>query len=205
MKIAIIGSGNIGGTLARAWANKGHEIIIGSRKPASEEIKVLLSASPLISVNAVAEAVKSAEVILIAAVPQATQEIAQQLGDVKDKIIIDAMNSVRIKPDPYPNTTEALVAWTNCENIVKCFNSTGYENLADPIYAGQAVDMFMAGNSAKGKAITKQLALDLGFAECYDMGGNDKFQLLESLAMVWINQAIMQKERRGMAIKILKR
>ena len=50
------------------------------------------------SVQTISEAASSAEVILIAAVPQAEKEIAAQLGDVSNNVIIEAMNSVRVKP-----------------------------------------------------------------------------------------------------------
>ncbi|MDB5241547.1 MAG: oxidoreductase coenzyme F420-dependent [Spirosoma sp.] len=43
--------------------------------------------------------------------------------------------------------------------------------------------MFVAGSSTKGKAMVIKLAKAAGFGECYDMGGNDKFTLLEQLAL----------------------
>lgn len=113
-----------------------------------------------ISVHAIAEASANAEVILIAAVPQAVKDIATQLGDVSNKIIIDAMNSVRTKPEPFSNTTEALLNLTNCKDIVKCFNTTGAENMANPIYHGKGIAMFYAGDSDKAKRVTAQLAKD---------------------------------------------
>jgi len=42
MKIAVIGIGNVGGTLGPAWANAGHEVIFGVREPNSLKVKTLL-------------------------------------------------------------------------------------------------------------------------------------------------------------------
>ena len=42
MKIAVIGIGNVGGTLGPAWAKAGHEVIFGVRNPDSEKVKTLL-------------------------------------------------------------------------------------------------------------------------------------------------------------------
>lgn len=67
------------------------------------------------------------------------------------------------------------------------------------------LDMFMAGNSMTGKTITRALAMDMGFAECYDFGGDDKVPLLEQFALAWINLAIMQGNGKNIAFKILKR
>ena len=44
MKIAIIGAGNVGGTLGLAWAAKGHDIVFGVRHPGDEKIKTLVQA-----------------------------------------------------------------------------------------------------------------------------------------------------------------
>ncbi|MBO0930427.1 NADPH-dependent F420 reductase [Fibrella aquatilis] len=205
MNIAIIGTGNVGAALAEAWAKAGHTIRLGVRNTADFKGRALLDKSAAITVYPIGEAVAAADVVLIAAVPQATQSIAEALGDVSQKVIIDAMNGLRARPEPFSHTTEALQHWTNCPDIVKCFNSTGAENMHDPNYGGVHIDMFMAGSSAKGKAIAQQLALDAGFAECYDFGGDDKVPLLEQFAFVWINLAIMQGQGRAMAFKLLKR
>ncbi len=204
MHIAIIGSGHIGGTLAQGWASAGHTITFGVRDLDAFKGKELTNQSN-ISAAPIADAVAFSEVILIAATPPATREIAEQLGDVRDKIIVDAMNTIREKAGEFASTAEALRAWTNCPNVVKCFNSTGWETMADPLYDGVAVDMFMAGSSARGKAVARQLALNLGFADCHDFGSDDKIPLLEQLALAWITLAIVQKQGRGLAFKVLKR
>lgn len=205
MKIAIIGTGNVGGSLTKGWAKAGHEILLGVRDLEDEKVKELANFHENISIHSVREAAQQAEVILLAAIPQATKEIAESMGDVSEKILIDAMNSIGKKPEPFADTFDALKAWTNAKSIVKCFNSTGFENMLNPIYEGVGIDMFMAGNSEKGKAVAKKLALDLGFANCYDFGGDDKVQLLEQFALAWINLAIMQGQGRGIAFKVLER
>ena len=205
MKIAIIGAGNVGGALATGWARKGHEVHIGARNSQSEKVQKLLSSHPSLEVFTVEEAVQRSEVILLATPPAAVKGIVDQMGDVSDKVIIDAMNSVFVRPEPYANTGDALLDLTNSPHVVKCFNTTGFENMLDPVYDGSGVDMFMAGDSDKAKQIARSLALDLGFAECYDMGGKDKFPLIEQFAMCWINLAIMQGEGRNMAFRLVKR
>ncbi len=204
MKIAIIGSGKVGGSLAKGWAKAGHEIVLAVRN--KEEFKgSRLTEVENISVELIVDAVAVSEVIVIAAVPQAVQSIADSMGDVSSKVIIDAMNSVRVKPEPYSNTTEALLKLTNCKDIVKCFNTTGAENMENPFYHGKGIDMFYAGESEKAKKVAEQLAKDLGFENVYNFGGSDKFNLLEQFALSWINLAMMQGYGRNFAFKLLKR
>ncbi len=205
MKIAIIGTGNVGGALATQWAKAGHQILLGTRDISKFEDNHLLQ-NPNTSLHSILESATEAEVILVAVVPQATESIAMQIKDVvKDKIIIDAMNSIRTKPEGFNNSFEAFRHFLPESEIVKCFNTTGFENMANPVYAGESVDMFVAGNSQKGKEIAQKLALDAGFATCWDFGGDDKAQLLEYFGLSWINLAIMQGHGRNMAFKVMKR
>jgi predicted dinucleotide-binding enzyme len=204
MKIAIIGTGNVGSALAKGFAKAGHQVLLGVRN--KNDFKGSeLAIEKNISVQTISEAAAAADVILIAAVPQAVKEIATQLGDVSDKVIIDSMNSVRVKPEPFSNTTEALMNLTNCKDIVKCFNTTGAENMCNPIYHGRGIDLFYAGDSEKAKKVAEQLAKDIGFENVYNFGGSDKFNLLEQFALSWINLAMMQGYGRGIAFKVLTR
>jgi len=205
MNIAIIGTGNVGSALAGKLANAGHKVILGVRDVNNFKGKELLNQIKSITAKSVGDAVKESEVIIIAATPESVKSIARILGDVKNKVIIDAMNSVFAKPEPYSNTTEALLELTKCRDIVKCFNTTGFENMSDTKYGNVNIDMFMAGDSIKGKEIARNLSIDIGYEACYDFGGNDKFELIEQFAMCWINLAIMQGIGRNIAFKILKR
>jgi len=204
MNIAIIGTGNVGGALAERWARAGHTIRLGVRDTADFKGRELL-ALPNVAAYSIADAAKASDAVLVAVAPQAVNAVAMQLGDVGGKVVIDAMNSVRSRPEPYAGTFEALNALTRGAHLVKCFNSTGFENMRDPLYGDTAIDMFMAGSSEKGKTTARQLALDAGFAECYDFGGDDKVSLLEQFALAWINLAIMQGQGRGIAFKVLRR
>jgi 8-hydroxy-5-deazaflavin:NADPH oxidoreductase len=205
MNITIIGSGNVGGTLAVGFRKAGHSVILGVKDPALPFKGKDLALEYNFPFYAISEAVQKSDVIVIAAPAHFAHEIAQTLGDVKGKVIIDTMNAVMKKPANYATASEAILENCNSTDVVKCFNSTGAENIANPNYDGVALDMFMAGDSAKGKLVAAQLAKDIGFANCYDFGGNDKFALLEQFAFAWINLAIMQKQGRNFGFKILKR
>ena len=91
MKITIVGAGNVGGASALGWTKNGHEIIIGARNPNSEKIKKVIPQNPDIKVKSVPDAVKESDVIRIAANPHSIEEISKQLGNVKEKIIIDVI------------------------------------------------------------------------------------------------------------------
>jgi predicted dinucleotide-binding enzyme len=205
MKIAIIGTGNVGGALATVWSNKGHEIRLGVRNP-NQFKGIELLKNPNTKAYTVEEAVKNSEVILLSTPATEAITVTKSLGDTTGKVIIDAMNIVNKQgPLGFVSTGHAILANTFTKDVVKCFNTTGANNLADPNYPTAQLDAFMAGDSQKGKEIAFSLAKDAGFAECYDIGGNDKFELMEQFAFFWINLAMFQKLGRNIGFKLLKR
>lgn len=205
MKIAIIGAGNVGSALGKGWAKAGHSVTFGVRDPQSPKTNKALEYFPEAVVSTVADAARNAEVIVITTPPDAVMGLIEQLGDLSGKTVIDTTNSMRTRPEPYATAYHAIKALTGTESVVKCFNSTGFENMRHPIYKGEGIDMFMAGNDAMAKQLAAQLSADLGFGHCYDFGGDDRVELLEKLAMSWINLAIMQGHGRDLAFRLVKR
>ena len=204
MKIAIIGSGNVGGALAQQWVKAGHTVLIGAQFPLSDKNISLATQIGEDRFAVIENAVKQSDVILIATPPTAILEIIEKMGDVSGKVIIDATNSIGKIPEPYQTVYHALSDKTDAE-IVKCFNTTGFENMLNPIYNGEAIDMFMAGESDEAKTIALQLSTDAGFGSCIDFGKSDKVELLEKFALSWINIAIMQGHGRNLAFKVVRR
>ena len=180
MNIAIIGAGNVGSALAQSLSSAGHKICFGVREPTVLEKKRGFS-SGSISFHTVSQAASLAETIIIAAVPTAVKEIASSLGDVSQKVIIDAMNSLREKPSGFSNSTSALLSLLDTRNVAKCFNTTGFENMKNPGFGSMSADMFVAGDSAKAKAVATALAKDIGFETVYDFGGSDTFELWSNI------------------------
>jgi len=205
MKIAIIGTGNVGGALAQQFIKAGHTVIMGAKLPLSEKSIKLATIIGEDRFTSIENAAQQCEVIIITTPPDAVIQLLSQLGDLQGKTIIDATNSIRVKPDPYPTAYHAIKDLGKTNSVVKCFNTTGFENMLNPVYQGEGIDMFCAGSDAASKSIAEKLSKDIGFATCYDFGGDDKVELLEKFALSWINLAIMQGIGRDMAFKIVRR
>lgn len=205
MKIAIIGSGNVGAALGKGWMNAGHDVVFGVRNASSAKTIKALDFIAGAAIKPIADACNESDVIVITTPPDAVIELIARLGDVSNKTIIDTTNSISTKPEGYNTAYHALKDKTGCSRIVKCFNSTGFENMQNPVYNAAGIDMFCAGDNADAKNVAKQLANDLGFANCYNFGDDDKVELLEKFALCWINLAIMQGMGRGIAFKLIKR
>lgn len=206
MKISIIGSGDVGSSLAQKLIKAGHTVLIGAKFPLSEKSVKLATKIGEDRFTTITNAVEQTEIIILATPAPYAIEIAQSLGNTSNKVIIDTMNIVMGRgPAGFSNTSEAILANTTTKDVVKCFNTTGFNNMLDPRYSELAIDAFVAGDSTKGKAIAQQLAIDAGFENCYDVGGNDKFDLMEQFAFFWINLAMFQGQGREIGFKLLKR
>jgi len=209
MKIAVIGTGNVGRALGTSWANKGHQVIFGSRDPHSEKVRqVLAAAGSNASAAGLAEAGSAAEVIVLATPWNTNQQVVEALGDVAGKIIVDATNPIgpgfQLAVGGNTSGAEQIAGWAKGARVIKAFNTTGWETMADPIYHGEPATMFICGDDAAAKASVTRLAQDLGF-EVADTGPLSTARYLEPLGMVWIHLAIVQKQGRQMAFKIVKR
>ena len=205
MKIAVIGSGNVGRALALQCIKARHDVWVGVKFPLSDKSQMLAKEIGIEKLVSIAEATSKSELIIVATPAHVVLSIIPELRNVNDKIIVDATNAVRIKPDPYKTAFEAIKTLTGSDAVIKCFNTTGFENLLQPQYADTAIDLFAAGNNQAAKSSVMQLAKDLGFGGCYDFGGDDKVELLEQFALSWINLAIMQGHGRNIAFKVLTR
>jgi len=205
MNIAIIGTGNVGSALAQKWAQQGHQIHLGVRDQQNFKGRELLKEARL-SLHSIPEAVQASEVIVLATPAMAALSVCESLGATEGKIIIDTMNIVGGRgPEGYKSTAQAIVDHTSGAAVIKCFNTTGFNNMRDAQYGEEVLDAFMAGDDAEAKATVRQLALDAGFAECYDVGDSSQFALMEQFARFWINLAMRQGLGREIGFKLLKR
>lgn len=206
MIIAIIGGGHVGGALATGFRNAGHTVLVGAKFPLSDKSLKLAALLGEDSFATPERAIAQADVVVVCTPPDAIAGMKDLFAHAaKDKIVIDTTNSVRTRPEPHPTVLHYLKAECGLEKVVKCFNSTGFENMAHPRYGDKGIDMFAAGSNAEAKAVAQQLATDIGFGHCWDFGGDDKVELLEKFALSWINLAIMQGHGRGLAFVVQKR
>lgn len=208
MKIAILGAGGVGRALGSTWAKKGHEVCYGARNLASEKLQASLQATPGASAKPIAEAVAWADAVVLATAWPGAQEALAAAGDFAGKPLLDATNPIgpgfQLALGHTSSGGEQVQAWAPSASVVKIFNTTGLENMADPVYPEGRAAMVHAGGDARARQVAAQLAGDLGF-EPFDLGGLEGARLLEPAAMVWIRLALVQKMGRGIAFRLMRR
>ena len=201
MNIAIIGAGNVGGALGKSWAKAGHTIIFGVRDPAGGKTKPpLAEIGGAASSRVVPDAVRGADVIVLATPWNAVPDVINAMGDVRGKIIIDCTNPLSLNSEgslslAVGSTTsgaEEVARLATGARVVKAFNTYGWENFADASYPGYGdvkPVMFYCSDDDEAKELVAKLAADIGF-EPVDTGGLGMARSLEPLALMWIRLSI---------------
>ena len=206
MRIAIIGTGNVGSALGTRWAQRGHEVVFGSRDPSGAKAQKLLAATGA-SVAGIREAVADAAVVVLATPWDAAQESIVTAGDLTGKVVLDATNPLQNMKLALGLTTsgaEQVASWAGGAAVVKAFNSTGAGNMFNPDYAGQKPTMFICGDDAGAKQIVSGLIEEIGF-EAVDAGPLTSARYLEPLAGLWITLAYAQGLGPNIAFRLLRR
>jgi predicted dinucleotide-binding enzyme len=209
MKIAVIGAGNVGGSLGRRWAALGHEVVFGVRDPAREKYQGLVTQTGgrgRLATNR--EACVGADAVLLATPWSTTQAALAECGSLAGQVLIDATNplgaDLKLTIGHIDSGGEQVARWASGARVVKAFNTTGFNIMEDPVIQGQHAVMFVAGDDSSAKAVVLDLASAIGF-EAIDAGGLDSSRMLEPYAQLWIHCAYRQGLTRDYAFHLLRR
>ncbi|MEM6294320.1 MAG: NADPH-dependent F420 reductase [Myxococcota bacterium] len=203
MRISILGAGRVGGSLGAGWAAAGHDVTFGVRDPNDEKQGAL--AGPTATVR---DAVAAADLVVLATPWAAVQSVLEAAGDFAGKTLVDATNPIgpgfALTHGHDDSGAEQVARWATNANVVKSFNTTGFENMRNPAYPGGASVMFACGDDAEATKRVCGLASDLGF-DPVNMGPLSRARELEPFAMVWIRMAMQLGHGRDFAFVKLRR
>ncbi len=204
LRIAVLGAGNVGGTIGKKWAAAGHEVAFGVSDPAGERARTLRAAlGEQVSIGTVASALAAGDVVLMAVPGQAMDEtIAAHAAALDGKIIIDATN--RIGSGGSLNSFAAFQAYAPKARVYRAFNAYGWENFANPLFDGVQADLFYCGPGGEAQQVVEQLISDVGLRPVR-LGDVDEVGVVDSLLMVWFTLAQKQGWGRNLAFKVLRR
>ena len=200
MTIALLGAGNVGAALARNLTAHGESVHFGVPDP---EVHRALAESLGARVGSVAEAVDAADRVVLAVPYAAALEIADAIPDWNGRILIDATNPLApglsgLSVGTTTSAAEQIAARARNARVVKCFNVTGAENMADPGALDAPVFMPVAGDDADARADVLALATRLGF-DAVDAGPLRAARFTEAFAMTWIHLAFAGGQGRAWA------
>lgn len=208
MTISILGAGNVGLALAGAFTRRGETVVLGVPQPAKYAAAVA-ALGERAQLTTTAEAVAAGEVVILAVPHAAVAAIAQSVDDWQGKVLVDATNPLApglagLTLGTTTSGAEELARLARGARVVKAFNTTGAENMADAGYPGGLPMMPVCGDDAQARQRVMALATLIGF-EAVDMGPLSAARYLEPFAMTWIHLAFRQGFGRRFAFGLLRR
>ena len=201
MKIAVIGAGNIGGTLGAKWAAQNHEVYFGVRDPNRASLLAKIDAMEgTVRAGTSADAIAFADVVVFAAPGASVGPIAEANADqLRGKTLIDASNNMK---GTSRHALGALRRQLPTAKLARAFSSLGWENLANPDFEGTKADLFYCADEDASEVV-EQLIVDIGLEPVY-LGGTDRVDLVEAMTDLWFNLALKQRLGRRLAFKLLR-
>jgi len=194
-KIAVIGSGNVATALGPGFAAQGHTIVYGSRNPGEQKVKDLVAKTGHGATAASqADAVKGADIVVLAVPGTAAEQVVKSLGDLSGKIILDPTNRVdRGTSDGYANyglatgsNAELIQAAQPKAKVVKAFNTLNVKQMVDPASSGGPLSIPIVGDDPAARATVAALVKGMHL-EPVDLGPLRYARVLEEMLVIWAN------------------
>ena len=200
-KVAVLGSGKVGETLADGFLKHGYAVMRASREP--KKLEAWKSgAKGEASIGTFADAAKWGEMIVLAVKGSAGEEALEQAGiaNLAGKTVIDTMNPIADAPPKngviqyFTAMNESLMERLQKKapqaRFVKAFNSVGAPFMVNPQLKGS---MFICGNDAGAKQQVTDVLTKFGW-ETVDMGGVEGAGPIESLCALWCIPGMVRNE-----------
>jgi hypothetical protein len=187
MRIAVIGKGNIGGSLGSKWRAAGHDVIYGARDGSGEGP----GGAP---VTGIGDALKDADVVVLAVPGKvAADVVSEHSAALATKTVIDAVN--RIGAPEFDS--RAIIAQAAPQaRYVRAFNSLGWENFANPM---PGTDLFFAADP-DARATAEELIRAVGLEPAY-VGDAGATATVDALLPLWFALVQQNGGNRRLALR----
>lgn len=165
MRIGVLGSGQVGGSIARKLASLGHDVMMGSRSAANKAADF-----PGIKLGTATEAAAHGEWVVNALPGETSLRVLGQC-DLAGKILIDMGNydSAVDQPIAIP-LGEAIQQAHPDTRVVKTLNSVSAHLMVDPANLKQKHSVFVASNDEAAKREVTALLESFGWQDIIDLG-----------------------------------
>jgi 8-hydroxy-5-deazaflavin:NADPH oxidoreductase len=178
MRIAIVGTGHIGSTLARHFVDVGHEVVLSNSRGPDSLSELVAELGPRASAATAADAVRAGDLIVVSVPLKNYREVPTD--GIDDKVVIDTMNYYPARDGRFAaiesgevGSSELLAQHLGSRRVVKVFNTIVWDRLRDagkPQGSPGRIALPLSGDDPTAKSIVAELVSEIGF-EAIDVGG----------------------------------
>jgi predicted dinucleotide-binding enzyme len=169
MKIGIVGSGQVGGTLGGVWVRSGHEVMFSSLDLEHDKALAAKLGSGA-RAGTSREAAAFGEVVMISVPYRALPEVGKTVGDlIRGKVVIDTCN-------PFVGRDGEIANWAREKGaglasaellpgarLVRAFNAIGASSMGEAHKEPGRIGMPIAGDDAQAITVASALIRDVGY------------------------------------------
>lgn len=197
--IAVIGTGDMGDSLGPQLARNGYQVIYGSRDPQREKVQQLVNASPGSRAVSPLEAAQQASVVLLVVPWPAMETVAQSLGNLQHKVVIDASIPYKMAEDGYlessvnTSSSELIQAWNQQAHVVKV-GFPGSFLIDQPQLMGEAPSALIAGDNKQAKEHVAKIIDDIGMLPL-DAGTLRHARYIEAMGLLYMVPLLQGRDK----------
>ena len=195
-RIGILGSGEVGRSLAEGFARHGWSVVIGTRDPTTGDLATWADGiEGDVIAGTFAQAAQHGDVVVLAARGSAGEDVVALAGvdAFAGTLVLDAMNPLDMETPGGPGLLyglneslgERIQALLPDAQVVKCFNTVPNSRMIDPSFDESVPEMLIAGNDGDAKKRTEALLISLGWPGVIDVGDITAARWLEALVPLW--------------------
>lgn len=168
--IAIIGTGDMGDSLGPRFAELGYEVVFGSRNPDGEKAqRVVRQTGGNSRATTQKDAAQAGDIVILAVGWPAMETVAQNLGPLDGKIVIDISFPHKQGEDGYyvplleTSSAEMIQQWNPGARVIKTFALQASYVIDDPGVVGGPVTIPMAADDREAKEQIAGIIVEMGF------------------------------------------
>jgi hypothetical protein len=197
--VAVIGTGDMGDTFGPKFAQLGYRVVYGSRNPTSDKVKALIARTgENASATTQKEAAQQGDIILTLVPWPPMEKVAQSLGNLDGKIILDASMPFQQGADGYPekmlqtSSAEMIQGWNPGAKVVKVFATMGAFVIDDTSVVDGPVSIPIASDHRDAKEKVAKIVAAMGL-DPVDFGPLRMAREIETMQMIYMIPLVQRR------------
>jgi predicted dinucleotide-binding enzyme len=196
MKVGILGTGDVGKALGKAFIDLGNDVFMGAREAGNPKA-ASFAKEYRAKAGTFADAARFGDIVVLATLGTATESALKLAGldSFNGKLVIDTTNpldfsggAVKLSVGTTDSAGEQVQRLLPRAKVVKAFNTVGNSLMYQPKLPGGPPDMFIAGDDEGAKKQVADLLRDFGWGTV-DLGGIAASRYLEPMCLAWVAYA----------------
>lgn len=190
MRVGILGTGMVGGTIGGKLIALGHDVMMGSRSAQNPKAAAWVQSMPGRATSGTfAQAAQFGEIVFNCTNGTHSLDALQAAGadQLSGKTVIDVANILSVGAAPSQSLAEQIQGAFPGARVVKTLNTVNADVMVDPSRVPAPHSVFLCGNDDAAKGTTRQLLESFGWSDIIDLGDITAARGMEAYVTLWVS------------------